>query len=226
MIPVKDTVTDRGYSYVTIGIMGVCILMFGTVMFSGPHARLLFGQFGFSPSACSSNFNFPGTFIKATTSLFLHSSVPHILMNIWYLYLFGRTIEDEFGHGLFFIFFWVCGMSALGCQALALPSPIDPKVMFVGASGAISGVLGAYLISHTRTKIILLLPLIVVFLVFEIPSFFPIVFWYGSQLIPGLAKAQATETISVAWWGHLGGFATGVLFAIIYRDMKLKREND
>lgn len=144
-------------------------------------------------------------------------------MNIWYLYIFGQSIEDQFGHiGYFFVYVF-CGAAAVICQSAALPAPIDANVVFIGASGSISGILGAYLISFPRAKILFLLPLVIFFIIFEIPAFFTIVFWYVSQFIP-MMMYENNGSNFIAWWGHLGGFFSGVTIAILYRIIFLPRK--
>ncbi len=146
------------------------------------------------------------------TSMFLHGGLAHILGNMWYLWLFGDNVEDAMGHGRFLVFYLLCGGAAAVAHALANPSSAIPTV---GASGAISGVMGAYMLFFPRSRIVTL-TWILVWTTLEIPAFIFLGFWALLQLYNGtLLSAEGMG--GVAWWAHIGGFVAGMLLGVFFR---------
>ena len=151
------------------------------------------------------------------TSMFLHGSWMHLIGNMWFLWVFGDNIEDSMGRVRYAIFYLVCGVAAAMTQVLLNPSSVIPMV---GASGAISGVMGAYLILYPRVRVYALLILGFFFTSIALPAWTMLVYWAAIQLVSGVFGLFASEsTGGVAFWAHVGGFLAGVvLIKLFARD--------
>lgn len=140
------------------------------------------------------------------TSMFLHGSWMHLLGNMWFLWLFGNNIEDSMGRLRFVVFYLISGLAAAFGQIVTNPDSIIPMV---GASGAISGVMGAYLILYPRVKVYVLVPIFIFFTSIALPAWMMLGYWFLIQLASGLLSAR--EMGGVAFWAHVGGFVAGVM---------------
>jgi membrane associated rhomboid family serine protease len=156
-----------------------------------------------------------GTFLPFFTSMFLHAGWLHLIGNMWYLWIFGDNVEDRLGHFRFLIFYLVCGLIANTAhyalnQTSSLPS--------IGASGAIAGVLGAYVISYPGARVLVLLPIFFFIQFVELPALVVLGFWFVLQFLSGAASVVASgETGGVAWWAHIGGFIGGIAIFYLFR---------
>jgi len=145
------------------------------------------------------------------TSQFLHAGWAHILGNMLFLWVFGDNIEDVLGHFAYLVFYLLSGIAAGIAQAVVLgPSPIPS----IGASGAIAGVLGAYLLLYPWTRISILIPLFIIFWTFDIPAVFVIGWWFIQQFLYGIAALTETAASGIAFWAHVGGFVTGMILIL------------
>src|SRR4029077_560609 len=141
---------------------------------------------------------------------FLHGGWFHIIANMWTLWIFGDNVEDRMGPGRFAIFYLLCGTIAGSTHLLTNP---DSTVPSVGASGAIAGVLGAYLLFFPTARLIVLFPIFFLPLFFEVPEVFYLVIWFFSQLFSGSAALAGSQQVGgIAWWAHIGGFIGGGVF--------------
>jgi len=161
---------------------------------------------------------FPGPspiWLTLLTSMFMHGSLMHILGNMLYLWIFGDNIEDNFGHSRFAVFYLICGLVASFSQIYVSPNSVVPSL---GASGAIAGVLGAYLILFPRNRVRTLLPLGIIFTTVELPAVVVLGFWIVIQIF-----SQYTSSVShegqggVAYMAHIGGFAAGLVLCFLFR---------
>ena len=148
------------------------------------------------------------TWITIFTSMFLHGGWFHILSNMWILVIFGDNIEDRMGGGRYLIFYLLSGIVAALLQAYIFPQSDMPMI---GASGAIAGVLGAFLILFPRARIASIVPIFFLFTLVEIPATIFLGFWFVLQLFSGWLALQGANTSGVAWWAHIGGFVFGML---------------
>ena len=146
--------------------------------------------------------------ITIFTSMFLHSGWLHILGNMWFLFIFGDNIEDRMGGGRYLIFYLLSGTVAGLLESFVLAGSSIPAI---GASGAIAGVLGAYLISFPRARIASIVPIIFIFTIVEIPATIFLLFWFVLQLFSGWLSLDGSTGSGVAWWAHIGGFLFGML---------------
>jgi rhomboid family protein len=147
------------------------------------------------------------------TSMFLHGSWMHLIGNMWFLWVFGDNIEDSMGRVRFVIFYLVCGVAAALLQVIVNPASGIPMV---GASGAISGVMGAYLILYPRVRVFALVVLGLFFTSIALPAWTMLVYWAAIQFISGLFGLLAQEGGGVAFWAHIGGFAAGVVLIKLF----------
>ncbi len=158
------------------------------------------------------------------TMMFLHGGWMHVLGNCLFLWVFGNNIEESMGHLRFLVFYIVCGLAAAAAHVLvAAASPIPT----VGASGAVSGVLGAYLILYPRVRIRMLFIFIIFFRVFRIPAWAVLLWWFALQVLSGLPELMAVRSDvsgGVAVWAHVGGFVAGVFLVKIFEDRRLVDE--
>jgi membrane associated rhomboid family serine protease len=149
------------------------------------------------------------------TSMFLHGSWMHLLGNMWFLWLFGNNIEDSMTHGRFVAFYLLSGIAAALLQVVAEPASTVPMV---GASGAISGVMGAYLVLYPRVRVYTLLPLGFFFTTIAVPAWAMLLYWAFIQLVSGVGSIGADSgTGGVAFWAHLGGFVAGIVLVKIFQ---------
>jgi len=143
------------------------------------------------------------------TSMFLHGGFFHLLTNMWTLWIFGDNVEDRMGRLRYLVFYLVCG---LGAGLVHWLTNMDSTVPTIGASGAIAGVLGAYLVLYPRARVLTLVPLFFWPLFFEIPALLYLGFWFVSQLLSGASAlaSGAAGAGGIAWWAHIGGFLAGL----------------
>lgn len=141
------------------------------------------------------------------TSMFLHGSWMHLLGNMWFLWLFGNNIEDSMTPPRFLVFYLLCGLAAAAAQVIASPSSAVPMV---GASGAISGIMGAYLILYPNVRVFTLVPLGFYITSLALPAWMMLIYWVVLQMFGGFTSIVAGQEGGVAFWAHLGGFIAGV----------------
>ena len=147
--------------------------------------------------------------VNLGTSMFLHAGWMHLIGNMWFLWVFGDNIEDILGRARFIFFYVACGVAA---GLVHLVFNMDSRIPTVGASGAIAGVMGAYLVKFPHARIKTLVPIFVFFTTFDLPAWWMLVYWFVIQLFSGvgdLARAGIQEG-GVAWFAHIGGFLTGM----------------
>ncbi len=147
------------------------------------------------------------------TSMFMHGSWMHLIGNMWFLWLFGNNIEDSMGRARFVGFYLLCGVAAALTQVATGPASGIPMV---GASGAISGVMGAYLILYPRVRVYTLLPLGFFFTTIALPAWTMLLYWIGIQTLSGVVGLLGEERGGVAFWAHIGGFVAGIVLVKLF----------
>jgi membrane associated rhomboid family serine protease len=147
------------------------------------------------------------------SSMFLHGSWLHLLGNMWFLWLFGNNVEDAMSRARFLVFYVVCGIAAALLQVLTSPASVVPMV---GASGAISGVMGAYLVLYPRVRVFVMVPLGLLLTSVALPAWTMLLYWMGIQVISGLLTGGGEPGGGVAFWAHVGGFLAGVVFVKLF----------
>jgi len=220
MIPIRDRNPSGTFPYVTIGIIVINVLIFLYELSLGSGLGEFIMKFGVVPLKVSyysqaSDLTFINTFFPFISSMFLHGGFIHLIGNMWFLWIFGDNIEDKLGHFRFIAFYLLCGIIA---SSVHVYFNIQSKVPCVGASGAIAGVLGAYMITFPRARVVTIVPLFVFIQVMELPAMVVLGFWFVIQFFNGAATITAsTSGAGVAWWAHIGGFAVGVIILYIMR---------
>ena len=155
------------------------------------------------------------------TSMFMHGGWLHIIGNVWFLWIFGGNVEDAMGHLRFVMFYLLCGAAAAAAQVLANPESTIPMV---GASGAIGGVMGAYVVLYPRVSVHLLIILGFFVTTVAVPAIFMLAYWFALQLISGVVSLNQ-EGGGVAFWAHAGGFLAGTVLVFAFRNMRFLREH-
>lgn len=219
MIPLRDSQPSYSTPVVTIGliIVNVCVFLFEASLdrFSLNH---LIETFGVTPDRLS----LPTLF----TSMFLHGGWMHLIGNMWFLWIYGDNVEDVLGRGKYLFFYLACGVAAAIAHILLNPYS---RVPTVGASGAIAGVMGAYLLKFPHSTIVTLVPLFVFFTTMEIPAALMLVYWLVIQLFSGvgtIGRSHVSEG-GVAWFAHIGGFVAGmILVKILGTHDRYRRRRD
>ncbi len=153
------------------------------------------------------------------TSMFLHGGIAHILGNMWFLWIFGDNVESALGHVRYAIFYFLCGLAAGLAQVII---NVDSLIPMVGASGAIAGVLGAYLMRYPRAQVHVFIFIFFFFTTIKVPAIIVLGIWFLTQLTNGLATLGFNTTGGVAWFAHIGGFIAGVGFNYIFQQIKIK----
>ena len=221
MFPLKDNIQARNFPIVNIGLIIINIVFFIYQVTYGHMVDQLIYAFGFIPSRFFSQqaegWLNPSGFLPVFSSMFLHANLIHLISNMWMLWIFGDNVEDCMGHGRYLLFFLLCGVASVAAQAFANPQSSIPMI---GASGAISGVLGAYFLTYPHARILTLLPIFILIYLIELPAYFFLGFWFLMQFVQGsLYSMNADKMVGggVAWWAHVGGFAAGVVLLQVFR---------
>lgn len=191
----------NSFPAMTLGLIIVNVLVFLFELTLTPYAHLAFQQhYALIPSRLV-----PTTFV---TSMFLHAGFLHIIGNMWFLWVFGSRIEDAIGSGKFLIFYLICGIAAAMVHFVVnLGSPIPT----VGASGAIAGVMGAFLLMYPRARIDTLIFIVIFITRVQLPAALLLIYWFGLQLVNGMfSTGNNFNQESVAWFAHIGGFLAGM----------------
>jgi membrane associated rhomboid family serine protease len=161
------------------------------------------------------------SYVTLITSMFLHGSWLHLIGNMWFLWVFGNNIEDAMGHVRFVVFYLICGLAAAAAQMIVTP---DSAIPMVGASGAISGVLGGYLLLYPRVRVHTLVFFGLFFTTVRMPAYIMLGYWALLQLLGGLPALAGVEGAGVAFWAHIGGFVAGLaLIKLFAKPDNLRR---
>ncbi len=212
MIPLRDDLPTRTTPFLTIGFIVACSLIFLWQLSLGQRGfEIAVYSLGVIPATLLGDETLPPEFfhipptLTVFSSMFLHGGWMHLISNMLYLWIFGNNVEDSMGHVRFVIFYLACGVAAALVQALPNPDSVIPMI---GASGAISGVLGAYLLLHPRAHVLVLVPLGFFTQLVRMPAMLVLGLWFLLQLVSqALADPQAG---GVAFGAHIGGFLAGM----------------
>ncbi len=224
MFPIRDdqpTFTKPFVNYFIIGLNVVVFLFEQWIGLESPRAYLAFiYEFGIVPRHVAhalggaGDFSLAAAFLPILTSMFVHGGWMHIIGNLWFLWIFGDNIEDRLGHFSYLIFYLLCGFAAAFTHIIL---NLGSNLPTVGASGAISGVMGAYLLLYPRAKVLTLVVLIVFFTFWWLPSWVFLCYWFLLQFLAGAATVGETGPGGgVAVWAHVGGFVAGLLLIKVF----------
>jgi membrane associated rhomboid family serine protease len=218
-IPLRDIQSRRTFPVVTIALVALNAAAFLYELSLGTRLDGFLQQMAFNPAY----YNEPGRIFgdgrSILVSMFLHGGWAHLLGNMLYLWIFGDNVEDRLGHLKYLVFYLACGWAATLAHAWANPQSAMPAI---GASGAIAGVLGAYLVIFPRARVLTLIPLGFFLRLTELPAVIVLGLWFVLQLFSGVASlgARTAEAGGVAWWAHIGGFAVGLAVGFAVRALR------
>lgn len=214
MFPLRDNVPSRRFPVITVGLIAINVAVFLVEALMGAAATDLIETFGIVPAKLTSGWYRPTVLVTLFTSMYLHGGWAHLIGNMWYLWIFGDNIEDRMGRFRFFLFYTLCGLIAGLLQVMAAPQSTTPMI---GASGAIAGVLGAYLVLYPRARVSTLIPFFYFIRIVWLPAIVVLGGWFLIQLMNGLASINVVmQTGGVAWWAHIGGFVAGMVLQGIF----------
>jgi membrane associated rhomboid family serine protease len=213
MIPIRDTNPSRSVPFVNYTLIGLNVVVFLFEITLGRNLGSVIGNFGVVPArivSAMSAYSFePAVYLTFISSMFLHGGWMHLLGNMVFLHVFGDNVEDRFGHARYLLFYLLAGAAAAASQIFINPDSVVPMV---GASGAIAGILGAYVIMYPRARVLTLIPIFFFIQFIELPAFIFLGLWFLMQLSSGVLSLNiGGDAGGVAWWAHIGGFAAGAL---------------
>jgi membrane associated rhomboid family serine protease len=224
MIPLKADTPSTSRPSVTFSIIAICSAVFlWQRSLDLNSARQVVDALGAIPAVLLTDARLPPElqwiprYGTPFTSMFLHGGWMHLLGNMLFLWIYGDNVEDAMGHARYLLFYFLCGITAVLAQAFANPQSAYP---IIGASGAISGVLGAYLLLFPRTKVLTLVLLPFFFTTLRLPAMLLLLLWFAVQLMSDLALSGGGA--SVAYRAHIGGFLAGMLLAPILKRREVR----
>jgi membrane associated rhomboid family serine protease len=208
MIPLRDTQRSSSTPIVTILLIAInVVIFFYEISIDNPYER---NQFIATYALIPDRFHWSALI----TCMFLHGGWMHLIGNMWFLWIFGDNVEDILGHGKYLVFYLACGIAA-GLVHVMFNS--DSRLPTVGASGAIAGVMGAYLIKFPSARILTLIPLFIFFTTVEIPAYVMLLYWFVLQIFQGVGEIGYSHASQggVAWFAHVGGFVAGMILVFL-----------
>lgn len=224
MIPLQDDNPSSISPIVTISFIVACVLVFLWQASLGPvRGERIIYSLGVIPSVLLGQRELPPELalvppvMTTVTSMFMHGGWMHLIGNMLYLWIFGDNVEDSMGHGRFVVFYVLCGLAAVLAQALPQPGSTIPMV---GASGAISGVLGAYLLLYPHARVLVAIPLGFMLQTARIPAGIVLALWFGLQLLSNMMTPVSAG--GVAFRAHIGGFVTGMALIPLFRQRRFR----
>ncbi len=214
MFPIRDTIQSKNYPVINSAIIGVNVVLYLVELAQGRDIGLFLFNYGLVPARytvpqIAADFGFGQQMLSFISFMFIHGGFFHLFGNMWSLYIFGDNVEDRLGHLRYLLFYlmcgWVSGLSHLAFNAYS-------RIPTVGASGAIAGVMGAYLILYPRSRILTLIPIFIIPYFIEIPAFIFLGIWFLLQFMNVIsAVGGPAEAGGIAWWAHIGGFIFGII---------------
>jgi membrane associated rhomboid family serine protease len=220
MIPLRD---DTPRVYFPLGVLLVIaanVLLHLYVTSHPPYAReaiyqllgVVPARYAFPAWARLAGYPSMGA-LPLVAYMFLHSGWWHLIMNMWMLWIFADNIEDVMGTGRFLAFYALCGLAAL---ALHMFFNMTATAPIIGASGAVAGVMGAYVMLYPRGRVLTFIPIIIIPYIVRLPAWLFLGFWFLSQVFSGLFEELGAPVQGIAWWAHVGGFAAGMVLVRLF----------
>ena len=212
MFPLYDTVRSRRFpiiNWMLVLLNGLVFYYELTMSEADLHRFIL--DWGLVPAQLA--LDSAESWLRILSSMFLHGGWFHIISNMWILIIFGDNVEDRMGKMRYLVFYLLSGTAAALLQTGLYP---DSTIPMIGASGAIAGVLGAYLVLYPRARVASIVPIVFIFTVVELPALIFLGFWFVSQLFQGWLALQGADMGGVAWWAHIGGFIFGLVMVRLF----------
>jgi membrane associated rhomboid family serine protease len=221
MFPLRDSQPSGTLPAVTYLIIAINVIVFLFEVSLGDRGLAVFlKNFGLVPLLFLQQFG-PYEIFTLFSCMFLHGGWMHLISNMWALFIFGDNVEDKLGHFRYLFFYLACGVCAGLTQVLMSQASTTPTI---GASGAIAGVLGGYIVSYPTARVLTAIPIFFIIRLIEVPAAVYLGFWFISQAFTGIASIakEAGEEGGIAWWAHIGGFVAG---AILIKVMSFGRQS-
>lgn len=218
MIPIRDTIMSARRPYVTWTLILVNFVVF-VLELAMPDAETIkfFFNFGLVPAKLITR---ETSLLTLVTSIFIHGGWLHLLGNMWVLFIFGDNVEDRLGHLRYSLYYLLWGVLANVLQLLFMSGSDSP---IVGASGAIAGVMGAYLWFFPFSRVLTLVPLVFLYIPVYVPASIFLVLWFFLQFFNGVMAISGSNFSGIAWWAHIGGFVLGYFMARLFELKTAKR---
>jgi len=223
-LPLTDHIRRRSFWFITLALIIANVWVFFFELAQGRGINRLVSLYGIVPARYITRFGFAnltvaGFLVPIFTSMFLHGGWLHLLGNMLFLFVFGRSVEDRYGHFKFLLLYFLSGFAG---AILHIILNAGSRMPSIGASGAIAGVLGAYFVSFPRARITTLIFLIFFFWTIELPAILVLGYWFLIQFVTGyqMLAIQSATGGGVAWWAHVGGFMTGLALAVVFRPVQ------
>jgi len=211
LIPLKDDNPRLMVPVVNFALIAINVLVSIYEFYLPPELR---ERFVYTFGAIPQEITTAHVFYPLFTAMFLHGGLMHLLSNMLYLFIFGDNVEGLLGHGRYLLFYLICG---IGASALHIFVEPDSLVPMIGASGAISGVLGAYALKFPRARVLTLIPIVFYITTVRVPAVILLGFWFLMQLTSGLSSMGVQTGGGVAWFAHIGGFVVGLLIVNLFQ---------
>jgi membrane associated rhomboid family serine protease len=223
LIPISDEIRSRRVPLVTYAIVGINAVVFFFQLTLGQEVESLFAALGAVPARITNPSNNPLVYVTLLTSMFLHGGWAHLIGNMLYLGIFGDNVEDAMGHAAYTLFYLAAGIAAGIAQIATAP---DSTIPAIGASGAIAGVLGVYLILYPTAPVRVLIPMFFFMRIARVPAALVLGMWFVIQLFNGALSfgVRTMATGGVAWFAHIGGFVAGIVLGTVLRLTRGPRE--
>lgn len=214
MIPLRDTLPSHATPVVTIGLIVANVLIF---LYEMSLDAYTLNEFVYAYGMVPDRF----AWSAVLTSMFLHGGWMHLIGNMWFLWIYGDNVEDILGKARYLGFYLLSGAAAVLVQVAIQP---DSRIPIIGASGAIAGVMGAYMVKFPHARILTLIPIFFIVTFQEIPAFLILVYWFVIQFFSGVGSiASAHQGGGVAWFAHIGGFLAGMVLIQFMRTRERYR---
>lgn len=224
MIPLHDDNPTELTPVITVSLIVLCTLVFiWQVSLGGQTGQAVVYSLGVIPAVLLDKVNLPEELVLVPasftvfTSMFLHGGFMHLAGNMLYLWIFGNNVEDAMGHFRFVAFYLLCGIAAVAGQVLQNP---DSQIPMIGASGAISGVLGAYLLLYPHARVLVAIPLGFILYTARLAAIWVLGFWFVIQIVSSILANP--DQAGVAWFAHIGGFATGMALIPLFKYRRIQ----
>ena len=212
MIPLRDTQPSYTFHFVTVAIIVLNVAAFLYEFSMDPYELNFFiAHYGVIPTRFQ--------WMDVLTSIFLHGGWMHLIGNMWFLWIYGDNVEDILGHSQYLLFYLLCGLAA---TMVHVAFNADSRVPTIGASGAIAGVMGAYVVKFPHSRITTLVPITIFLTTVDIPAYFILLYWFVIQFFSGVGSVGHSHLSQggVAWFAHIGGFLAGVALILVMRTEK------